>query len=187
MSTPSSPSLSQTARRHAIMAARARRLARPRAAAEPIATVTCLVCECAGELYALPLTRVAGVSAFRGAAPVPAHNPALIGVTGRSGAFFHVYDLARLFGGGIGNTGGHVVMLRGAPPVALRVDHADRVADLVLLDASATSGMRANHPAVTGFARSLLKDLFGDRTIAFIDPDKLASDHIPARVEGDQT
>lgn len=176
---------SQAARRHAILSSRTRRLARPRIANDLVPTVACLVCETAGDLFALPLARIAGVSAFRGAAAVPSHNPSLIGVTGRSGAFYHVYDLARLMGAGQGGSGGHLVMLRGAPAIALRVDNAVRVADLVTLAPDATSGMRGNHPAVTGFVRSQSSELFGDRTIAFVDPDKLASDQTPERVEGD--
>lgn len=179
-------SLSQTARRHAMMVARARRLARPRRAAEQVATVACLVCEAGGDLYALPLARISGVSSFHAAAPVPTRNPALIGVAGRAGIFYHVYDLSSLIGSRAGGGGGHMVMLRGAPAIALRVDEAVRVAELAQLPPEATSGMRASHPAVTGFARPLQSDLFGDRTISFVDPDKLASEQAPMRVEGDQ-
>ena len=186
MTSQSPSTLSQTARRHAMMVARARRLARPHRAAEQVVTVACLVCEAAGDFYALPLARIWRVSSFQAAAPVPTQNPALIGVVGRAGVFYHVYELSRLVGSDGEGNGRHIVMLRGSPAIALRVDEAIRVAELVQLGAESTSGMRASHPAVTGFARPLQSDLFGDRTISFVDPDKLASEQAPTRAEGDQ-
>ena len=181
----STPKLSATGRRHAILVTRARRLARPRKVAEPVSSISCLVCEAGGELYALPLSRIARVVPFVRAAPVPTLNRALIGVTGRAGVFYHIYDLARLVGSDNGHDQGHLVMLRGLPPIALRVDEAVRVADLVQLLAAETSQMHTNHSAVTGFARPLQADLFNGRTISLIDPDKFASEPAPGRVEGD--
>jgi chemotaxis signal transduction protein len=181
----SSPKLSQTGRRHALLTTRARRLARPRKAAAPVASISCLVCEAGGELYGLPIIRTAHVAPFVRAAAVPTHNPALIGVASRGGVFYHVYDLARLVGGAGAGEGGRLVMLRGNPPVALRVDEAIRVADLVELSGPEASQIQSNHPAVTGFARALQIDLFNGRMISLINPDKLASESSPERVEGD--
>jgi chemotaxis signal transduction protein len=180
----STPKLSATGRRHALLVARARRLARPRKAPPAIASVSCLVCEAAGELFALPIARTAHVTSFVRIANIPTTNPSLIGVASRAGVFYHVYDLTRLVGAGKGE-GGRLVMLRGAPPVALRVDEAIRVADLVEISATDASQIQANHPAVAGFARAAHADLFNGRTISLINPDKLASDTAPGRVEGD--
>ncbi|MDP3493660.1 MAG: chemotaxis protein CheW [Hyphomonadaceae bacterium] len=180
----SNSKLSETGRRHALLVSRARRLARPRKVSEPIKSTSCLVCESAGELYALPLLQIARVVPFARISPVPTINPALVGVVSRAGSFYHVFDLARLLRAGDGAEGGHLVMLRGAPPIALRVDQALRVADLIELSPADTSQMRANHPAVTGFARPLQEGLFNERTISLIDPDKLVAEHAPLRVGG---
>ncbi|RYG34918.1 MAG: chemotaxis protein CheW [Burkholderiales bacterium] len=178
------PKLSSVGRRHALLVARARRLARPRKDPPAIASITCLVCEAAGELFALPIARATHVAPFIRAASVPTSNPALIGVVARAGVFYHVYDLTRLVGAGKGE-GGHMVMLRGSPAIALRVDEVLRVADLVGLSNSGASQLQANHPAISGFAHAVQADVFNGRTISLIDPDKLASDTAPSRVEGD--
>lgn len=180
----STPKLSAAGRRHALLTARARRLARPRKAPPVIASMSCLVCDAAGELFALPILRAAHVTSFVRAASIPTANPALIGVVSRGGVFYHVYDMNRLIGAGAGH-GGRLVMLHGNPHIALRVDEVVRVADLVEVSTKDASQMQASHPAVTGFARALQSDLFDGRIISLIDPDKLASDQLPVRVEGD--
>lgn len=181
----STPKLSAAGRRHALLVTRARRLARPRKEAQRVASISCLVCEAGGELYGLPIIRTAYVAPFVRAAAIPTRNPALMGVASRGGIFYHVYDLARLVRGAGGGEGGRLVMLRGSPPIALRVDEAIRVADLVELSETDASQIQANHPAVAGFARALQADLFNERTISLINPDKLASESSPERVEGD--
>lgn len=178
------PKLSSAGRRHALMVTRARRLARPRIAPKAVASISCLVCEAVGELFALPLVRTAHVAPFIRVAAVPTTNPALIGVASRAGAFYHVYDLTRLMGAGEGQ-GGRLVMLRGSPAIALRVDEAIRVTDLVQLSDAGAVQIQAKHPAISGFARALQDDLFNGRTISLIDPDKLASDTAPGWVGGD--
>lgn len=178
------PKLSSAGHRHALLVARARRLARPRKAPAVVASISCLVCEVAGELFALPIERAAHVAAFTRVAAIPTSNPALMGVASRAGLFYHVYDLTRLIGAGKGE-GGRLVMLRGSPAVALRVDEVIRVADLAELSDLGASQIQVNHPAVSGFVRALQADLFNGRLISLIDPDKLASDTAPSRVEGD--
>lgn len=185
MSENTRTTISATARRHALLTGRARRLARPRKAALAVESISCLVCEAGQELFGLPLTRLVRVVPARRPAALPTSNAALVGVTGHAGVFYHVYDLARLVTGAASERGEHFAMLRGTPSVALRVDQAVRVAELVALDASETSRMRANHPAVSGFARAVQAELFEGRVISLIDPDKLASEHAPEGVEGD--
>ena len=180
----STPKLSEAGRRHALLVSRARRLARPRKAPNAIESISCLVCEAGGELYALPLSHMARVVPFIRPASVPTTNAALLGVVSRAGIFYHVYDLGRLVGSANTDARGHLVMLRGSPPIALRVDEAIRVADLVVLSPADTSHMRANHAAVTGFARPAQSGLFTERTISLIDPDKLAAGHTLSRVGG---
>jgi len=180
----STSKLSEAGRRHALLVSRARRLARPRKAPDAIESVSCLVAETGNELYALPLSQMARVVPFVRPAPVPTTNAALLGVVSRAGIFYHVYDLGRLVGSANAEARGHLVMLRGSPPIALRVDEAIRVADLVVLSAADTSQMRASHPAVTGFARPVQSGLFDERTISLIDPDKLTAGHTLPRVGG---
>lgn len=179
-----SPKLSSAGRRHALLVARARRLARPRKAPSVVASISCLVCEAGGELFALPIERTAHVASFTRVAAIPTSNPALIGVASRAGLFYHVYDLTRLIGAGKGERG-RLVMLRGSPAVALRVDEVIRVADLAALSDPGASQIQVNHPAVSSFVRALQADLFNGRVISLIDPDKFASDTAPSRVEGD--
>jgi chemotaxis signal transduction protein len=175
-------------RRHAILGARARRLARPRQAAEGIASTPCIVCEAGGGLYAIPLDRTKRVAPFERAAHVPSANPAMLGVVGQSGAFYHVYDLGALIGSGAGVGAGHLVLLRGeSPAVAIRTDRVLGVADLVELTGDAASRMRAIHPAVTAFVRAVKADLFEGRTISLLDPRQLTSDPRSGRAEGDQS
>jgi chemotaxis signal transduction protein len=173
------------ANRDAIFADRARRLARPRKAPVVVASVSCLVCEAGDALFGIPMVRAARVMPARPTAAIPTSNPALIGLTSRGGLFHQVYDLARLAGLEADGARGHFVMLRGAPAVALRVDRALQVADLVPLAPDDALQIRPRQPCVAGFARPLLDSLFEGRTIALIDPDKLTPENAPERVEGD--
>lgn len=185
--TPSiiTPTLS-TRRRHALLGARARRLARPRREISAVTTISCLVCEASGALYAIPLNRIARVTLFRRVAAAPSSNPALLGVSGLSGKLYHVFDLGRLMRAASSEAGGHLVLLRGAAPaVALRVDRALRVADLVELSGENSSQMRSSHPAVIAFARTLQADLFEGQTISILDPEQLTSRSEAGRTEGD--
>ncbi|MEQ1785330.1 MAG: chemotaxis protein CheW [Hyphomonadaceae bacterium] len=185
--TPSitTPALSAR-RRHALLGARTRRLARPKRETSAITTVSCLVCESAGGLYAIPLARIARVAPFRRAASTPSSNPALLGVTGLLGKLYHVFDLGHLMHAASPDAGGHLVLLRGgSAAVALRVAQAVRVAELIELSLEDASHMRPSHPAVTAFARPLQKDLFEGQTISILDPEQLTSRVVAGRTEGD--
>jgi chemotaxis signal transduction protein len=171
---PNSPAAIR--RRHALLGARTRRLATSRKPPPPVASVSCLVCQTDGALYGIPLARVGRIAPFRTASPAPTNNPALIGVAGRSGVFYHVCDLSLLAGASAQGEGGHLVMLRGRQPaLALRVDEAVRVADVVELSADAASQMRPAHPVVKGFARALQTELFEGQAISLLDVDQLLS------------
>lgn len=184
MSGGSEKQLSQVGRRHAIMRARTRRLARPRDIGPLVPTINCLLCEAGGQPYAIPLTRIARVAPSVRLAQVPTTNRALLGVTGRAGVFYHVYDLATLVGAEAGK-GGHIVMLRGTPHIALQVENASGVAEVAALDAAEAVNLRPSHPSITGFVRLAQQDATDGRTISFIEPDKLASLASTGRVEGD--
>lgn len=171
-------------RRHALLGARARRLARPRQAPQHVAAVPSLVCEAEGALYGVPLATALRVAPAHGLAPVPTSNPALVGVFGHAARFFHVYDLAVL-SGGKPTQGGTLILLRDGPhPIAIRLARVLRVADLVILAPEAASGMQPTHAPVSGFARPA-EDILEGRIVAMINPRKLWSDASDRSVEGD--
>ncbi len=173
-------------KRHAVLGARARRLARPRKTPAAVASINCLICEAGGALYGVPLAQALRVMPYINAAPAPASDPALLGVVGRSGVFYHVFDLARLAGGGGKVAGGHVVLLRGgAPAVALRVDAAVRVAHLVMLGADEAPAQDAKG-FVTGLARALQPDILEGRAVSLLDINQFTSGVAHGREEGDQ-
>ncbi len=164
-----------TRRRHAILSARTRRLARPRLQADPPPTVLCLVCEADGELYALPAARVARVTPESVTSFTPSRSAQLAGIAVVAGAIHHIVDLRVAAGKARAQDEGHFVQLRGAGvQTALRVDRAEDVLDLIMLSADEVSGAAPTHAAVTGFARALNANKFSGRTIALLDPDHLA-------------
>jgi chemotaxis signal transduction protein len=127
------------------------------------------------------------IAPFRGAAPVPTSNPALLGVLASAGVFYQAYDLGKLLGDSAGAPEGHVIFLRDrSPGIAIRVDRVLGVANLVELGSDASTRMRAVHPAVTAFVRPLDRDAFDGRTISLLDTDQLASESREDRLEGDQ-
>ncbi|MDP4025057.1 chemotaxis protein CheW [Methylobacterium sp. NEAU 140] len=85
-----------------------------------------LVCACGSDRYGLPLAAVAQVLPARACTPVPGAAPALVGLIALSGRVVGVVDLARALGrpGAAPADGepGHLVVMRGAPPLALAVD-----------------------------------------------------------------
>lgn len=177
-------------RRSAILAARTQALARSRRPKPPPPTVSCLVCEVDGDLFALPATSVARVSPEGTTSAAPTRNAAISGVAVVAGAIHHVIDLRRLAkraetDAEEGRGRGHFVQLRGAvAPTALRVDRAETVIDLVQLAPGEVSGLAPAHAGVSGFARALAADSFPGRVIALLDPYQLAAG--PARTsEGD--
>ncbi|GJE41600.1 chemotaxis protein CheW [Methylobacterium soli] len=99
-----------------------------------------LVCTCGGERYALPMAAVAQVLPSRACTPIPGAPPALRGIVALSGAIVSVLDLARALGREAGQPAqdGHLVVLRGAPPIALAVDRVLGVAQLAGPDGSET-------------------------------------------------
>ena len=163
-------------RRSAILAQRTRALAQPRTPKAPPPTVRCLVCEVDGDLFALPVNRVARVSPERPTSLAPTRNPALAGVAVVAGAIHHIIDLRRMAQRSVAEVEGHFVQLRGAgAPTALRVDRAETVLDLVELAPGDVSGLAPAHDGVSGFARALDEEKFPGRVIALLDPDQMAA------------
>ena len=99
----------------------------------PPPEVAYLVCACGSERYGLPLAGVAQVLPMRPCTPVPGAGPAMVGLIGLSGQVVGVIGLARALGrpepARAGDRPpGHLVLLRGAHALALRVDRAIGIA-----------------------------------------------------------
>lgn len=155
--------------RRALLEQRARELAQPRVRDE-VATVRVLVCALGGELYGLPLARVAHVTAYRRPAPMPGARAEVLGALAFNGVFHPLFDLGRLLGGGRPSSAeGYLVVLRAARSAAVRVDRAEEVADLVPLEPAESSAMPFVHDAISGYARPAA----AGRLVALIDIDKL--------------
>ena len=141
--------------RSRLLQLRADELARPltpATSAEPIRR--CLLMHVGAELAAIEAGRIADVQPYREPALLPAARGAVLGLTGRSGAFRLLYDLAALLGRPPSDApNAHVVRLR-APlaDVAFKVDRAEAVADLALTDLDPAGATRL-HPAVAALAR----------------------------------
>ncbi len=90
------------------------------------ATFPYLVCACGDDRFGLALERVAQVLPGRAATPVPGADPMVEGLVALSGRIVGVVGLARALGRSAPDPAesGHLVLLRGEPPVALAVDRA---------------------------------------------------------------
>lgn len=85
-----------------------------------------LVCACGEDRFGLALVQVAQVLPGRPSTPVPGSDPAVTGLVALSGRIVGVVGLARALGRPTPGDpeAGHLVLLRGEPPVALAVDRA---------------------------------------------------------------
>lgn len=75
--------------------------------------------------YALRLSQTSGLHSDRPVLPLPGPAPALLGITGFSGTVVPVYDLATLLGHPIPETPRWLVMVAGAPALALAFNDLD--------------------------------------------------------------
>lgn len=147
---------------------RARNLAdQGREVEESAERVRCLLVEAAGTTWALTLGDVAQVSPWRQPARLPGGRSA---VGGRSGSYFHIHSLAHLLGREADPAvGGHIVRLRThGQSVALQVDRAVDVADVVMAESAATESLGRLHPAVTGLGSAA-----GYPSVAVVDAERL--------------
>ena len=129
--------------------------------------VRCLLVLAAGATWALPIVDVAEVAPWREPARLPGASN---GVGGRSGSYFHIYSLARLLGRQADvAAGGHIVRLRIlGRSVALQVDRAIDVADVILAESGATESLGRLHPAASG-----LGEAAGYPALTIIDAERL--------------
>lgn len=134
-----------------------------------------LVCGAGRERFGIPIDGVAGVLPSQNCTPVPDGPPALIGLFGRSGRLVSVIDLGLALGlesssADIENH--HFVLLRREQPqVALRVERAYSVADILPLTGEETAGFR--NDAVTGYGKAQSGLLDQGETLSLLDIDRL--------------
>ncbi len=154
MTTPADDRLEQMYR------LRARRLADRRAAKVEATTVAVLAVWLGSERYAIELSDLAEVIAYRGSTSVPGAPPALLGVINVRGDIRAVADLGRLLDlpKSADESAGYVLMLRQkGRTVGFRVDGIDQVRhiDPALVKVTADGGTA---PGGARFVRGLTPD-----------------------------
>ena len=161
--------------------------ARPKdAAAATAALPRALICGSGHERFAIPIEQVAEVLPFQTCMPVPDGPPALIGLFGRGGRLVSVIDLALALGlepaGGDDEDQHFVLLRREQPQVALRVERAHAVADILLLTGEEAAGFRSE--AVTGYARAQTGFADQDDVLSLLDTERLLRPFLPSSVPG---
>jgi purine-binding chemotaxis protein CheW len=156
--------------------------ARVQAHAAPAEAPRVLACGAGREHFGIPIEAVAEVLASRECVPVPEGPAALIGLFGRGGRLVSVIDLAMAMGlePTVANEQpGHLVLLRGEhPQIALRVDHAIAVTDIVPLAGEEAGGFRTE--AVSGYARPESGFADQDRVLSVLDIARLLRPFLPS-------
>jgi purine-binding chemotaxis protein CheW len=149
--------------------------ARKDAASAPAEALSrALVCGSGRERFGIPVEEVAEVLPAQKCVPVPDASPALIGLFGRGGRLVSVIDLATALGlePAADDEGQHFVLLRREQPqVALRVERAFAVSEILPLTGAEAAGFR--NDAVTGYARPMAEIADRDETLSLLDTERL--------------
>ena len=131
-----------------------------------------LVCGSGRERFGIPVEAVAEVLPPQNTVPVPDGPPALVGLFGRGGRLVSVIDLALALGiesSSASDEDHHVLLLRrDHPQVALKIERAYAVADIVPLTGEEAIGFRSE--AVTGYAKVQADEA---DTLSLLDPERL--------------
>ncbi len=167
------------ARSRDLIAARTLALARRREGEETRETPTTpfLVCACGEDRFGIPLARVARVMAGRPCTPVPGADPAVSGLVALSGRIVGVVGLGRALGRPAPDDPeeGHLVVLRGEPPVALAVGRA-----LGIVQAAAGPEAPAGTtPLGNGHAPGYVPAAAGQPDFVIVDPSPLLRRLLP--------
>jgi len=140
-----------------------------------------LVCGAGRERFGLRIEVVAEVLPPQNCMPVPDGPPALIGLFGRGGRLVSVIDLALALGlepSSSDNEGQHFVLLRrDQPQVALRVERAYAVADILPLTGEEAAGFR--NDAVIGYGKVQSGSADHDETLSLLDTERLLRPFLP--------
>lgn len=163
----------EAARNRDLKAARTLALARRRDAAAERPTIPYLVCACGEDRFGLALSRVARVLPGRPCTPVPGAGPAVAGLVALSGRIVGVVGLARALGrpapSAAAPEAGHLVLLRGEPPVALAVDRALGIARTGHHDVAPSPGTDPV-PLGNGDASDYVPAAEGNPDFVIVDP-----------------
>jgi purine-binding chemotaxis protein CheW len=159
-----------------ILDERTERLAARKAATSPAeALPRALVCGAGRERFGLPIETIAEVLPPQKCMPVPDGPPALIGLFGRSGQLVSVVDLALALGLEVASQEGestHFILLRRETPrVALRVERAHEVTDIIPLTGEEAAGFR--NDAVTGYGKTQSGPDDQDEPVSLLDVERL--------------
>jgi purine-binding chemotaxis protein CheW len=166
-----------------ILDERTERLAARRDAAAPAeALPRVLVCGTGRERFGLPIEAVAEVLPPQKCMPVPDGPPALIGLFGRSGLVVSVIDLALALGLEATSSEdeyAHFILLRREQPqVALRVERAYAVTDILPLTGEEAAGFR--NDAVTGYGKTRSGPADQDEIVSLLDIERLLRSFLPS-------
>jgi purine-binding chemotaxis protein CheW len=159
-----------------ILDERTERLAARRDATAPAeALPRVLLCGTGRERFGLPIEAVAEVLPPQKCMPVPDGPPALIGLFGRSGLVVSVIDLALALGLEATSSEdeyAHFILLRREQPqVALRVERAYAVTDILPLTGEEAAGFR--NDAVTGYGKTRSGPADQDEIVSLLDIERL--------------
>jgi purine-binding chemotaxis protein CheW len=114
--------------------------------------------------------------------PVPDGPPALIGLFGRSGLVVSVIDLALALGLEATSSEdeyAHFILLRREQPqVALRVERAYAVTDILPLTGEEAAGFR--NDAVTGYGKTRSGPADQDEIVSLLDIERLLRSFLPS-------
>jgi purine-binding chemotaxis protein CheW len=157
--------------------------ARTNAASAPAqALPRVLVCGAGRERFGIPIEAVAEVLPLQKCMPVPDGPPALVGLFGRNGRLVSVIDLALALGLEPAPSDAedqHVVLLRrDQPQVALKVDRAYDVTDVLPLTGEEAAGFRTD--AVIGYAKARTGLPEEDGVVSLLDTERLLRSFLPA-------
>ena len=143
------------------------------ASAPSEALARALVCGSGRERFGIPVEAVAEILPAQRCVPVPDASPALIGLFGRGGRLVSVIDLAIALGlESAADEDHHFVLLRREQPqVALRVERAYAVSEILPLAGTEAAGFR--NDAVTGYARPAAGITDRDETLSLLDTERL--------------
>ncbi|WP_262297945.1 chemotaxis protein CheW [Microvirga sesbaniae] len=140
-----------------------------------------LLCGAGRELFGLPIDAVAEVLPPQNCMPAPDGPPALFGLFGRSGRLVSVIDLGLALGleqASPDHENHHFVLLRREHPhVALRVERAHAVADVLPLRGEEAASFR--NDAVTGYGKVRSGDADREETLSLLDLEGLLRPFLP--------
>ncbi|WP_201831190.1 chemotaxis protein CheW [Microvirga zambiensis] len=156
--------------------------ARKDASAPAEAPARALVCGSGRERFGIPVEVVAEILPAQKCVPVPDAAPALIGLFGRGGRLVSVIDLAVALGlepAAADDGDQHFVLLRREQPqVALRVERAYAVSEILPLAGEEAAGFR--NDAVTGYARPAAGMSDQEETLSLLDTERLLRPFLPS-------